>query len=790
MLPFPLQREPKRRPHNLPLGLSSFVGREREVAEVKRLLGESRLLTLTGPGGSGKSRLAMAVAFEVVEGFEDGVWWVGLAPLSDPDLVPQAVARTLGVGERAGVGRTEVIAEAVDEKQLLLMLDNCEHLIGACAELAQALLVSCPRLRILATSRETLGVAGETDWRVPSLAVPEEGHPPSLEEAASYEAVALFVERARSKLSTFSLTGENVQAVAEVCRRLDGIPLAIELAAARTRVLGVEQIASRLEDSLKLLASTDRTAPPRQRTLRATLEWSHGLLSEPERELFGRLSVFAGGWTLEAAEAVGARDAIEGGEVLDLLSGLVDKSMVMVGAGGEEGAPRRYRMLEPVRQYARERLEEEEVEAEATRRRHAEFFLALAEEAEPRMIGPEQGAWLERLEREHANFRATLSWALGPAAEARPEEGRAELGLRLAVALGRGRFWVAYGMGEGLGWLERGLAASGGAAPAWRAKALNEAGWIVLWQGDYEKAMRLLEEGLALFKDLGDKPGIANSLFHMGHVAIHQGDRARVEVVCREAEELRREPLDQRELAYLLIFLALAALDERDYGRVETLYEESMALTQELGDKRGIAMCLTALMMTSLEQGDHERAAVLLEEDLRLLQELRDKAGIVYGLLGTAGVASLRGEPARAARLWGATEALREAIGLPTTHFDRAHYDFEGYIATARSQLDEAAWETAWTAGRAMSPEEALEYALSEEEDEPAPSAKAETALLSARETEILRLVAGGLTDSQVASRLFISPRTVGQHLRSIYRKLGVPTRAAAARAAVERSLI
>jgi tetratricopeptide (TPR) repeat protein len=268
-------------------------------------------------------------------------------------------------------------------------------------------------------------------------------------------------------------------------------------------------------------------------------------------------------------------------------------------------------------------------------------------------------------------------------------------------------------MSEGLGWLEKALAASSGTAPpSLQAKALNEAGWIVLWQGDYKRAMTLIEEGLILFEELGDRTGMANSLFHLGHVAIHRGDRARVEAVRHEAEELRREPLDRRALAYLLIFLALDALDEGDYDLVEALYEESMALTRELGDKRGIAMCLTILMFTALEQGDYERAATLLEEDLRLLQELRDKAGTSYGLLGMAAVAALRGEPARAARLWGAAEALLEAIGLPVTQFDRAHYDYEGYLAIARSQLDETAWEAAWSEGRAMTPDVAIEYAL------------------------------------------------------------------------------
>jgi non-specific serine/threonine protein kinase len=397
-------------PDNLPLELSSFVDREREVAEVRRLLGDNRLLTLTGPGGCGKTRLALAVASEVAGDVEDGAWWVGLAPLSDQNLISQAIAQALKVREQPGFSLTETLADSLREKRLLLVLDNCEHLIEACARFAHTMLSSCRRLRILATSRETLGVAGEADWRVPSLTVPEVDHPPSVEDAAHYEAIRLFVERARSKLSSFSLTLENARAVAEVCRKLDGIPLAIELAAARVPMLSVERISERLENPLELLSAGDRTAEPRQRTLRATLQWSHELLSEPEQVLFRRLSVFAGGWTLDAAEAVCAGEGIEREEVLNLLSRLGDKSLVVAGAGGPKGALR-YRMLEPVRQYARELLEESG-EAGRLREQHAGHYLALAEEAQPELKGAKQGEWLGRLEREHGNLRTALGWSV------------------------------------------------------------------------------------------------------------------------------------------------------------------------------------------------------------------------------------------------------------------------------------------------------------------------------------------------------------------------------------------
>lgn len=645
-------------------------------------------------------------------------------------------------------------------------------------------------LRILATSREALNVAGELVWSVPALSVPEPDRAPAVEELKGLEAVRLFVERARHREGAFSLTPENAEAVAGICRRLDGIPLAIELAAAKVGTLSVEQILARLEDSLRLLADDSQTAPPRQRTLKGTLDWSLDLLSEPEKGLFGRLAVFAGGWTLEAAEAVGKGDGIEDDdEVLEPLLGLVEKSLVVAEA--RERGEVRYRLLEPVRQYGRESLEESG-EAGAAHGRHAAYFLALVERVDPETRGPRQGAWLEQLQKEHDNFRAALSWALDGEGAGRDE--RAELGLRLATALGQGGFWVAYGLGEGLGWLERGLARSSASPASLRTRALNEASWIATFRGDYEKVVTLLEECLILFKELGDKSGLATSLFRLGHAALHQGDHARVETVRKEAEDLRPELVDRQAITYLLIFLAMAALDESDYGRMEALTEESMALNRELGDMRGIGMCLTFLMLAALERGDHERAAALLEEDLRLLQELKEKAGIVYGLLGTAAVAALRGEAARAARLWGATEALREAIAFPMTAFDRAHYDYEGYVARARSQLENAAaWETAWAQGRTMTPEQAIEYALSEEEPPtmaPGAPQSGTKPSLTVREREVALLLAKEMTNRQIAEELVISERTVSTHVRRILEKLGLRSRVQIAAWVVEQRLL
>jgi predicted ATPase/DNA-binding CsgD family transcriptional regulator len=777
-------RRPEFEPYSVrpPLGLTSFVGREREIPELKRLLADgARLVMLTGPGGAGKTRLASAVALEVVENFEDGVWWVELAPISDPDLVAQAVARVLNVPETPGRSPAEAIAEDLRDLEILIVLDNCEHLVAACALLAGALLRACPGLGILATSREVLGIAGERNFPVPPLSLPDPGRIRSFEGLAEYGAIELFIDRAKAVAPGFRLTEANAPAVAKLCRRLDGIPLAIELAAARVRVLSVHQISSRLDESLDLLAGGGRTAIPRQRTLGAAMDWSHDLLSESEKILFRRLSVFSGGFTLDAAEAICAGN-IESEGILDLLSSLVAKSLVVVA---ERDGAARYRLLEIVRQYAFERLGQSG-EAGLLEECHAQHYLALAEGAEREVR--EQEAWLAWLEAEQDNFRAALSWALDAQESAR---GDAQVGLRLAAALAQVRFWSAYGPSEGLRWLERGLSETAPSPSPVRAEALGHAGFLALWRGEYPRAAALLAEAMALHKELGDEAGVAASIFHLGNVALHGLDQGRAEILHLEAEALLPGTSDPQARALLLYFLGTAALAEGARDRADALAEESLELNRERGDLRGMAMCLTNLGISALERCDPERAAAPYEQDLRVLLRLRDKMGTVYGLRGTAGVAALRGEAERAARLWGAVEALQGAIGMRLSPLDRAHPDYEGLLDAARPRLGEAAWETALAKGRTMDPEEAIEYALGTlVEAVPASPQDATVSLLSARESEVLALVADGLTNPQVAGRLYLSPRTVGQHLRSIYRKLGVPSRAAATREAVDRGLI
>src|SRR5829696_4537276 len=521
---------------------------------------------------------------------------------------------------------------------------------------------------------------------------------------------------------------------------------------------------------------------PHHRTLSATMDWSYGLLGREERTLFGRLSVFAGSFALDAAEAVGSGEGIEEEKVLDLLSSLVDKSLVLVVERDDET---RYRLLETVRQYATEKLEEAR-EAERIRRRHAEHYLARAEGAEAGLKGSAQTTWLRRLAADHDNLRAALWWSLESEGE-EPEDRRAELGLRLVVTLWL--FWNIYGSSEGLRWVEAALARSSGRTLV-RAKALNGAGWMALWHGDHEKGVSLLEEALSLFEELGDRDSAAVSLAYLGMTALRQGDAGRAMALREEAETLIREPLERRSLAEVHFFLAAASMGG-DYERGVASFEESRALFRELQDTRGATRCSTSLGMLAVTFDDYERAAVWLEEGLRALGELKDQPGIAFSLLGVAAVADSRGETARAARLWGAAEALREAIGLSLGDYERAAYGYEERLAVARAVLDETTWDDEWSEGRAMTPERAVEYAL-----ESPPTLEKETtptdypAGLSAREVEVLRLLAQGMTNAQIAKELFISPRTVNAHLTSAYHKIGSHSRTEAARFASEHGLL
>jgi tetratricopeptide (TPR) repeat protein len=626
--------------------------------------------------------------------------------------------------------------------------------------------------------------------------------------------VRLFEERAHQRNPSFELTLRNGQAVAQVCQRLDGIPLAIELAAGRIELLSAEQLASRLEDYLKLLRG-GRTADPRHRTLRATLEWSHELLSEAERVLFRRLSVFAGGWTLEAAEEACSGEGIEQDDVLELLSELVDKSLVVAKASlGEEGVVR-FRMLEPIRQYAQERLQESGT-AERLRERHAGYYLALAQEAEPELEGADQIRWMDQLEAEHDNLRAALSWAL--------EGGGVELALRLAGALRL--FWVGRGhFSEGRRWYEEGLKRGDSAPQQVRANTLVGAGLFTVSLGDSELAIERLEEGLALCRQVGDRRGAAtclrllgtimfdelgdweraealleeglalaresgrsirdtcNALSTLAYMAACRGDLERAKALGEESLAIAREAEDTTSVAYASQYLAIAAMIGRDYERAQTLFEATLEMIRITGNRKGQAISLNNLGLVALCQGDYARAAKFSSESLRLSEELLDHQVIPWSLDALAGVCGQRGYIGRAARLWGAPEALREASGFPQPPDDKRV--LEPFLEAARSRLDEADFQAAWEEGRAMTEEQAIGYALSEEEEhepptlvpvpEQQPPLDPRTRGLTAREQEVALLLRRGLTNRRIAQELSISEHTVANHVRKILRGARLP---------------
>jgi predicted ATPase/DNA-binding SARP family transcriptional activator/DNA-binding CsgD family transcriptional regulator/Flp pilus assembly protein TadD len=803
--------------HNLPEPGTSFVGREGEIIEVKRTLATTRLLTLTGAGGSGKTRLALEVARELAGSYADGVWLIELAPLSEPELVVQEVARTLEVQEQPGLLLLESLLEALGDKETLLLLDNCEHLIDAVARLTMVLLDSCPRVRVLATSRERLGVKGKLTWLVPSLSVPGAQETPTVEQLEGYESVRLFVDRASKRHPGFELTPENARAVAQVCVRLEGIPLAIELAAARIGLLSVEQISDRLGHSPKLLTGGERTADDRHRTLRAALDWSYELLGGHEQAVFWRLSVFAGGFSLEAAEKVGVGGSIGEEDVLELLSMLVDKSLVVAEESWESGA--RFRLLEPIRQYAWEKLKMSG-EGEAVGRRHAEFFLALAEEAELELTGPRQVEWLDRLETEHDNLRAALSWSLGRGID---------LGPKIAGALCL--FWYTRRyLSEGRTYLE--AVAKREVVPATvRAKALDGLGWIAEPQGDYERARVAYQESLKLYRSSNDKRGVANALGDLGSLALDQGDYEQATSLLEESLRLHRELGSREDVIGILDGLGVLAsakgdreqsisffgealalsrgtgnvrmtatslgnlgitlLVHGDPEQATVLLEESLALFREVGDSSNIAIGLMYSALAALTQGDHERAQSLCEESLGLLQKAEDKQHIADCLEVMAGTAAAQGRAQKAARLWGAAEALRAEIGVPLQPEDRKV--LEPYLATAHFDLGEAAWQVMLAEGRAMMPEQAIDYSLSAEE--PAlPLAvtrrsSGDPTALTPREEEIAILVSRGLTNRQIASELSISEHTVASHITKILRRLRLNSRAQLSAWVVERGL-
>ena len=659
-----------------------------------KALRAARLVTLVGTGGAGKTRLSLQVASAALGDYPDGAWLVELAPLADDRLVAQAVATALDVKEGAGRTLVAALEEFVAGRRLLLVLDNCEHLLGACAQLARRLLQAGPELRILASSRERLRMAGEATYAIPALGVPEAAGPASAPATqpvdvaafARADAVRLFIDRARAVQPAFALDAGNAAAVAEICRRLDGNPLAIELAAARIDTLPAGTIATRLGERLGLLDAGDRSALPHHQTLRASIDWSYDLLDEPEQELLQRLAVFAGGWTTQTATAL-APDGETEAEVTRSLARLVDKSLVVRDADGE-----RFRLLETVRQYAQERLRDSGTEA-AARTRHLEEFLALAERARPELAGPEQGAWLARLDVERENLLAAHAWAdHAPAG--------AELGLRFVWATKP--YWITRGLMDlGMRLTLDALARPGaqGRTGA-RCRGLFDAGQIGTYMGRYDEAIALLEESLAIAREIGERRVVTAALQPLGLACLGKGDIAAARTHLEEALVMARELGNPRETAAALNVLAQLLRTEGELDAAEPLYEQGLAITRELGDRESIAISLLNLAQVAIDRDAGERARPMLLEALAIAGEIgsRRMGGCVLEV--AAGLASATGAWKPAARFFGVAEALAERTGLQRDPADEAF--LAPRMEAARNALGEIPFGDSEGAGRAL----------------------------------------------------------------------------------------
>jgi predicted ATPase/DNA-binding CsgD family transcriptional regulator len=848
--------------YKLPAQLTTFIGREREVGAVCSLLRrpEIRLVTLTGTGGVGKTRLGLQIATELRDTFSDGTFFISLAPITDPDLVVPAIAESLGIREIGGRILLDLLKAYLYDKCLLLLLDNFEQILAAAALLTDLLTV-CPRLKMLVTSRAALHIRGEQEYDVPPLALPDSTQLPDLATLSQYEAVTLFLQRAQAIKPEFRISDANAYTIAEICVRLDGLPLAIELAAARLKLLPPQALLARLEHRLAVLTGGSRDAPLRQQTLRNTIAWSYHLLDAREQQLFRRISVFVGGCTLEAVEAVCAElgDAIP--SVLDKVASLVDKNLLQQMA--QEGVEPRLMMLETIREFGLEILPASG-ELEVTRQAHANYYLMLAEKMELKLLGAEQ---FDQLEREHDNLRAALSWLI--------EREEKEMALRLGGAL-----WWFWGMrnhvSEARQWMERTFSQGSEVRDDVRAKALNCLGLLVYWQGDYNRAEYLCGESLALFRKIGDRAGIATSLSNLGliettrsnyaaasslaeealaiwrviggkgylgftlnilaEVAIKQGEYTKARELAEEAATILRETGDLGVLSNSQLFIVETMFYQGDHAGASALAEENLRLSREIGDLANSAAALSFLGQVALHRGDYTMAHELLEESVTLVRESQnpwyiarslsrlarvltvdgnyttarllyeeslaiahDKWDIAFSLGGLAVVVAEQGEPTWAARLWGAAEALREAIGALIPPVYRT--DYEQAVAAARAQVGEQSFSALWAEGRSMP----LEQVLTARGPVTIPESVAtiqsssptvEKSLprypdgLTAREVEVLRLLAQGLTDAQIAEQLIISPRTVNTHLTSIYGKIQVSTRSAATRYAIEHPLV
>jgi predicted ATPase/class 3 adenylate cyclase len=772
---FPLLASTIAHLHNLPRQINSFIGREHDIAQVKTLLNDHPLLTLTGSGGVGKTRLSIRTAEDLLEEFRDGIWYVELASLTDPDLVPRNVALILGLREEAGITYQELLETYLKSRQTLLILDNCEHLIAACARMTKRLLQACPQLKVLASSREAMGVPGEINYHVPSLSIPDAHAQPNPATMAEYDAVRLFVERARDVMPSFHLTKANAAQVVRICERLDGIPLALELAASRMNVLDTGQLADRLDNAFRLLTGGSRTALPRQQTLRATIDWSYQMFNEQERKLLIRLSVFIGGFSLEGAEAVCAGDGLEEWEILDLLASLVNKSMVT--AERVQGEKTRYSLLEMVRQYGREKLFDAG-ESARLHDQHLEYYVRFAEQAEIEILHANQMTWLQRLDVEFDNIRAALEWS---------RENRVEDGLQLGSSIWR--FCLRYGYTKEL--VERLnqllLHPSAAKRTSARAKTLSTLSMLAVLQGDSEKTRPLAEESLAINRELGDQKGLAASLYALGVatnrtndpaalsfllqslaayrslddkigisdalIVISQAsnDPAQRQASLEESLELARERGDAITMAGALDNLGILALDMGNFAQARFWLEESLAMQRPLGMSGYVntlqhladletyegnyiearALCEEGLSISkdagmkgnqillrsilgriALQEGKWEEARTSLINDLHRFNSAGRTGGMLYTLEGFARLAARQGQLERATRLFAFAVAMREAKKYPLVPVDQALVDRD--LVLVKTQLDDTTFEALWAEGGAMTLEQAVTIALQE----------------------------------------------------------------------------